>query len=313
MGRPSQDHQGTTSHEGTAHDAASWFALLLDDNAAEEDHQRFRQWLLADPSHAEAYARMEKLWQRAAFEQHPADKPPTRRTLLKTVSGTLAVAAIAGSGLIWSRRPDMSTGIGETRLVRLDDGSTVELSAASSISLRFSRFERRIVLQAGEAYFTVATDPSRPFIVEAGALRATALGTAYSVAITSERTSVSVTQHQVRVEVDGRMMDIGEDQTLDWSNDGQTSISTGETETRLAWRSRNLVFLARPLSEIVEEINRWRNGHLLILDPVLARRQVTAIIDVNDLADIDKTLQQGLPIALSSYTPYLTLVSAIKS
>lgn len=307
-----QQNSNMTTGKDASREAAAWFALLLDDKATEADHQNFRAWLLADTRNAEAYARMEKLWARAAFEQKPVEAASSRRTFLKTAVGTFVVAAAGGSGWLWTRQSDFSTGTGETNAIRLEDGSTIELSAASSISIDFTPSLRRVVLRRGEAYFTVTPDLRRPFVVEAGELRATALGTAYSVSMSSERTSVAVTEHSVRVEANGRLIDLIEGQSLDWAANRFGRVSSDETDSRLAWRERRLVFLARPLGEIVEEINRWRDGHLFILDPILARRTVTAIIDLNDMADIDKTLEHGLPIALSSYSPYLTLVSAKK-
>ncbi len=300
------------SDNDASREAAAWFARLLDEHATEMDHQGFRAWLLADNRNAQAYARIEKLWERAAFEHKPAEQSGSRRSFLKTATGALVIATAGTSGWLWTRQPDFSTGTGETNAIRLEDGSTIELSAASAVSIDFTPTLRRIVLRSGEAYFTVAPDARRPFVVEAGELRATALGTAYSVSISSGRTSVAVTEHSVRVEAHGQMIDLAEGQALDWAADRFGPVTSSEIDSRLAWRQRRLVFLARPLGEIVEEINRWRNGHLVILDPTLAQRPVTAIIDVNDMADIDKTLEQGLPIALSGYTPYLTLVSAKK-
>ncbi len=307
-----QPNSSQTRDEDASREAAAWFARLLDERATESDHQSFRAWLLADSRNAEAYARMERLWERAAFEQKPVQVSGSRRAFLKTAAGSFVVATVTGSGWLWTRRPDFSTGTGETHAIRLEDGSTIELSASSSVTVNFTSTARRIVLHSGEAYFTVAPDVRRPFVVWAGDLRATALGTAYSVSIFSERTSVAVTEHNVRVEAHGQMIDLSEGQSLDWADNRFGRVTSDETDSRLAWRERRLVFLSRSLGEIVEEINRWRDGHLIILDPILARRKVTAIIDVNDMAEIDKTLEQGLPIALSSYTPYLTLVSAKK-
>ncbi|MDP9835486.1 transmembrane sensor [Neorhizobium huautlense] len=308
MGKSTHTDLPDDAGDGTAHKAATWFAHLLDPATPQSDYARFRDWLEADESHAEAYARIERLWGQAAAE--PLRAGGTRRTFLKTAGGVVLLAGIGAAWTAGMRRPDFSTGTGEIRTVSLPDGSTAQLSAGSAISIDFHGSTRSVVLHAGEAYFTVAPNAGRPFIVEAGPLKATALGTAYSVAITPERLSVAVTEHDVRVEVDTQRLDLGEGDAVDYEKGRLGTVIREETEGRLGWRKRQLVFLARPLGEVVAELNRWRAGRLVVLDQALADRRVTAIIDVNDIARIDRTLEQGLPITLTHYTPLLTVVSA---
>lgn len=303
-------------------EAAMWFARLLDDKAPEADYVLFRQWLEADERNAQAYARLERLWAATGSETFPhhkgqpdrdqADRGTSRRGLLKATS---AAILLSGGGLTaWTvlDRADYSTGTGELKTVILEDGSRVELSAASAISVDFNAGARRITLHKGEAFFSVVADEIRPFIVQAGDVRATALGTAYSVAITPERTSVAVTEHTVRVDAGGRHVDLGEGDAIDVENGMLGSVGNGEAENRLAWRSRQLVFLARPLSEVIAEVNRWRRGNLMLRDAQLASRRITIVIDLKDIEGIDLTLEQGLPITLTDYTPLITLVSARK-
>lgn len=317
MGGPAEMGSNGEDSDRASSEAALWFARLLDDDTPQTDYALFRNWLDADERNAQAYARLERLWAAAGSEIVPShksrsDKGVSRRGLLKATSTAIL---LTGGGLTaWTLldRADFSTGTGELKTVALEDGSRVELSAASAISVDFAASARHITLHRGEAFFTVVEDPARPFVVQAGDVRATALGTAYSVAITSERTSVAVTEHTVRVDAGGRHIDLGEGDAIDVENGRFGTIGTGEAENRLAWRSRQLVFLARPLSEVIAEVNRWRRGNLILRDPQLASRRITIVIDLKDIEGIDLTLEQGLPITLTSYTPLITLVSARK-
>lgn len=309
MGKSTQTDLPDDVGDSVTHEAATWFAHLLDPATPQSDYARFRHWLEADERHASAYARIERLWGQAAAEPTRTGDG-ARRTFLKTAGGVLL---LAGTGAVWTfgaRRPDFSTGTGEIRTVSLPDGSTALLSADSAISIDFQGSARSVTLHAGEAYFSVMPNAGRPFLVEAGPLKATALGTAYSVAITPERLSVAVTEHDVRVEVSGQGLDLHEGDAVDYENGRLGTVIREETEGRLGWRKRQLVFLSRPLGEVVAQLNRWRDGRLVVLDQALANRRVTAIIDVNDIPRIDRTLEQGLPITLTHYTPLLTLVSA---
>jgi transmembrane sensor len=327
MSGPAETGSDGEGGDRASRDAAIWFARLLDDDTPQTDYAAFRAWLEADERNAQAYARLEKLWAAAGSEIIPShksqrdkgapdkgvsDKGVSRRGLLKATS---AAILLTGGGLTtWTLigRADYSTGTGELKTVMLEDGSRVELSAASAISVDITASMRRIILHHGEAFFSVTEDPARPFIVQAGDVRATALGTAYSVGIISGRTSVAVTEHTVRVDAGGRHIDLGEGDAIDVENGRLGAIGTGEATNRLAWRSRQLVFLARPLSEVITEVNRWRRGNLILRDPLLARRRITIVIDLKDIEGIDLTLEQGLPITLTNYTPLITLVSARK-
>jgi transmembrane sensor len=322
MGGPAEMGSDEEGGDRAAREAAMWFARLLDDGTPQSDYALFRTWLDADERNAQAYARLEKLWAAAGSEIAPShrsqsdksgsDRGVSRRGLLKATSAAILLSGGAITTWTLIGRADYSTGTGELKTVMLEDGSRVELSAASAISVDITASERRIILHHGEAFFSVSEDPARPFIVQAGEARATALGTAYSVAMTPERTSVAVAEHSVRVDAGGRHVDLGEGDAIDVQNGMLGAIDTGEAQNRLAWRARQLVFLARPLSEVITEVNRWRRGNLILRDPQLAQRRITIVIDLKDIEGIDLTLEQGLPITLTNYTPLITLVSARK-
>lgn len=310
MDTPPNDKISGIGADGSTKEAAVWFARLLDPAAPAEDFARFRVWLEADPANAQAYARLERLWAQAAFEPSTVEDRNSRRTFLKTASGVALIAATGGTVLTLAARPDFSTATGEVRTFMLPDGSQMQLSAASSASIDLTPSMRRIILHSGEAYFSVKAEPDRPFSVEAGPIRATALGTEYSVARFSDHVSVSVTQHSVVVEADGQKRRLGEGDAIDWRDHRLGAVLKDEAENRVSWRKKQLVFLARPLDEVIAEINRWRRGRLVIFDRGIAARPITAIIDLGDIDGIDATLEQGLPIKLSDYTPFMTLVSA---
>lgn len=306
-----RNQQNSTSEEIT-HQAAKWFARMLESDLADQEYSEFSDWLQSDERHAAAYAKLEKLWQTAGSEPLQPGSSSSRRTVLKTAGSLIALGAIAGGlGLHQIRKADFETGIGQRQLVTLDDGSEVELSAATSVSLAFSQKERRILLHSGEVYCRVAKDPTRPFVVQTGSMSATALGTAYSVRSYDDHgASVTVTEHDVLVETSGSSKMISAGETVDTLNCRILPILHGENENRLAWTRGSLVFLSTPLGEVISSLNRWRNGRLVILDDELATRLITAIIDVSRIETIDQTLADGLDLDVTNYTPWLTLVSA---
>ena len=111
------------------------------------------------------------------------------------------VAALCGGLAIWLllRASVYSTGIGEQRILRLADGSEVELNARSKIRVSLDKSGRTIELLSGEALFRVERDERRPFIVAARDMKVLALGTQFDVHL--KRTGATVTVVDGRVAV----------------------------------------------------------------------------------------------------------------
>lgn len=98
----------------------------------------------------------------------------------------------------------ITTGRGSTEQVALADGSTVTVNASSRLRypLQFPKDKRQVYLDEGEAYFKVATDPSRAFSVVSGKLTTTALGTAFNIRNYGgeQRITISLLSGKVKVE-----------------------------------------------------------------------------------------------------------------
>jgi ferric-dicitrate binding protein FerR (iron transport regulator) len=88
----------------------------------------------------------------------------------------------------------------DKQLVKLPDGSTVVLNAGSELTYTsdFAVATRQVTLK-GEGFFDVAHDPRHPFIVKAGTLTTTVLGTAFNINTTDSKTVVTVTRGRVEV------------------------------------------------------------------------------------------------------------------
>ena len=71
--------------------------------------------------------------------------------------------------------------VGEQRTIQLEDGSRIILDTGSEVAVRFTGGRRSVTLNNGQAMFDVEGDPARPFIVDAGDTRVTAIGTRFDV------------------------------------------------------------------------------------------------------------------------------------
>ncbi|CAD6877225.1 hypothetical protein [Methylomonas albis] len=291
--------------------AEYWLALRESPFYDSEQEKLWQAWLAASRENLEAWQQTQRFFRRVET-LNPAHLSRIERRVQKA-SGT--AAAKAGRGLWawpiaaclmlalclgWAFNAgyfaDFRTGTGELRKIQLSDGSTVILNTASSLSVAFSERQRVIHLHGGEAYFKVAADAARPFEVLSSGGRVRALGTAFDIKQWQGNLAVTVYEHSVRVAFSG-----GE--TLERLAEGQRVVSAGgktgvpeavNLKQAAAWQERRLVFKEKPLQQVIDDLNRYRPGKILIADSALAGHLVTGVFDANEpeaaLSVIEKTL-----------------------
>ncbi|MCO3704983.1 FecR family protein [Pseudomonas aeruginosa] len=174
------------------------------------------------------------------------------------------------AGVSWLA--DHATGKGEVRILRLVDGSEVELDAQSAIDVAYDSRERRVRLLEGSAIFRAAPRAgreTRPFVVESAGGSTRALGTRFLVSRNDDGSvQVGVLEHRVAVALAhprtgtvGRR-ELGEGESLRYSAEGGVEAPLG--------------------------LNRYRPGHLLVAPGALAQRRVSGVFRV---ADLEASLQ----------------------
>lgn len=300
--------------------AVEWLARRHDPDITGFDADAFQAWLAASSRNRRAFAEVEALWQaggRTAITETAVGPALSRRAFARrALAAGIAALAVTGVGtLALAPEPaDFRTAPGETTRITLPDGTAVEMSTDTALRLVFSETERRIELLSGEAFFIVTKDTARPFRVAAGETEAEALGTAFSVARTDDGARVTVTEHSVAVTAGGERRVVTAGQHVVASAMGGRlrlgPIEGADIDRDLSWRAGKLVFLDRPLGEVVANLDRWRRGRTVILDSALAARPVTVVLDTRRAGNAVPILAQAVPLRWTDVTPYLTLVYA---
>jgi len=235
---PSTD-SGSGTAEAVEDVAAAWFWKKDSGNWTEQDQAEFEAWLNRSTAHRVAYLRLRAGWKGAArlqalgagiprgevpppgqwgndlylggkhaAKQTPADAAGFRRKPgFKPLRWAVAAAAILAVSVAFYARythlpwtSEYSTAVGELDTVSLPDGSRVTLNTDTRIHVDLGDKERRIDLRRGEAFFVVAKDATRPFVVYADDKRVTAVGTQFSVRRDADDIQVVVTEGRVKLE-----------------------------------------------------------------------------------------------------------------
>ena len=227
------------------------------------------------------------------------------------------------------------TDTGIQKIVTLSDGSSVFLDSETFLSFQFSGNSRRIELQKGRALFDVAHDPDHPFIVYTDNISVRTLGTKFSVDKAIEnRVAVSVTEGSVLVEKKGAQQSDSVDQVLNASGDktitdrkfgpmenkgnlslsgavldsGQGMIIDGKSkafeirpldEQRTnSWIEGRLYFYMTPLSDVIDEVNRYLDLKVMIGDPSLNEAPISLNFDIKQRDLFLPTLVSAMAITV---------------
>jgi transmembrane sensor len=238
---------------------------------------------------------------------------PKRRTSPRRALGATAVAVFVATGLFIAfdgpmrLRADVIAGTGEMPNIRLADGSLMQLNAGSAVAYDFSGRTRLVHLLRGEAYFEVAPDSQRPFVVEAMGARVTALGTAFNVRLSGDFADVTVVEHAVEVastSLTSSAIRLQAGQEVACCADGHVgTVHSVDPAVALAWRRGQLVVDNATLESVVTEIARHFEGRIVIASTELAQRRVSGTFAVSDPDAAFELLRQSLGIEVTRLGP----------
>lgn len=321
--------------------AAAWIAQR-DAGFSAEEAAEFKRWCEADPLHAAAVNRLEAVWAslqelrdfRPEAVTHPDPDllaPAARRHRLlqfpvATALATLAAAVVLVFAWMESSRiyrspanatesQSYSTTTGGYQRVALADGSVVEMNANSQVRVHYSAAERRATLLQGEAHFIVASNPKRPFWVDAGNVAVRAVGTAFNVRRAPSEVEVLVTAGRVQVDRDSVPLSLGPSTPVlaaGWRAviamnstiaPHVEQLGVARMRDALAWQSSRLVFVDTPLAEAIEEFNRRNDVQVSLADPDLGSMPIGGSFNADNVESFVRLLSSNGDIQVERPAP----------
>lgn len=300
--------------------AAEWLERRDRADWSENAQHELDTWLDESTANFLAYHRVATAWGRAerlvALEPRqfqPAstdDRSLVRSTLLRAAVLVAAVALIVSVGAGLSLLPDkhtFSTSIGGRQIVRLADGSSVELNTDTVFHTDLGISHRSGWLEKGEAYFDIAHDAGRPFVLTAGHQKITVLGTKFLVRDEPSRLEVAMLDGRVWFESGGdpsaRSAVLASGDVLVATAD---SIAiTRETHRQLSgelgWRSGLLVFRNTPLAEAARQYNRYNRQKILVADTSAAKLMISGALPATDTQEFLHIAQKFFGLRVKNY------------
>ncbi|MBL8268413.1 FecR family protein [Steroidobacter sp.] len=337
-----------TAHEDAYAAAAEWHSRLDEDDSA-RTYAEFDAWLSADPRNKAAFEAVEQTWSSLSAARVDARVLKMRREALSathrlrffrvaTAAAVVGVAvAIAYAVAPLVRDVDTAspaiimgsvteggafrTAVGERSTITLSDGSSVVLNTNSRIDVRFTPERRSVRLLAGQAWFQVAKNPNRPFVVEAGDRRVTALGTAFDVRMDS-RDSVQVTLAEGKVSVEPILSPLARlinappvpellvaGEALIVSDDASVEKRKADVAKVVSWRQGQVVFDNDTLEAAIAEINRYSATRIELADPELGQLRVSGVFKAGHSESFVETVTGHYPLQVAAREPSRILLT----
>lgn len=294
--------------------ALDWVRRLAAGRMTHADGELLKRWCRADPAHAAAFATAQRRWQqlvlagemvlardpdasRAGAARTPAETRRTpraqvdRRRFLGGMVGAAGATAVAFALVepplgLWPSarelRADYRTATGEQRRVMLAGNVPVELNTRTSIALRGSSSSPGFDLIAGEAAID-ASASANVVEVAAGAARTRIRHGQVEVRRMASLVCVTCINGQATVVHAAGTVPMRARQQLTYDDRALQALVNVDAEAMPAWREGYLRFRDTPLGDVINEINRYRPGKVVLLKTQLETRPVNGRFQIHAL------------------------------
>jgi RNA polymerase sigma factor (sigma-70 family) len=234
---------------------------------------------------------------------------PGRRRSLGALLGLAGLGLSGGLGWQLYRQIHVqwqlqcASGRGEQSSRGLPDGSMLLLDAMSRADVHYFAARRTVKLTQGAAFFEVARDPERPFVVQAGTVRITVLGTRFGVELTeapdgadggTAGVTVQVESGRVRVESAGGRYELQAGQGLQLQGASVTPLQALPQDAA-SWRRGELVFTRNTLGEALQRLSRYSSWSLEA-SPEVAGLAVSGRVRIAQTQAWVQALPRALPV-----------------
>lgn len=256
-----------------------------------------------------------------------------RRVTVRCVMVSCAAAVLVVTGWVgatflerskaWQGELAYATAPAQRQSVLLPDGSRVTLGADSAIGVELRSDRRMLRLTRGEAYFQVAKDAKRPFVVSAGEARVRAVGTEFNVRLGARRTVVAVAEGVVRVSAPSYlaetsngtsgtgaerhlqessilvMAQLGAGQAVAYEDEsGLQALPAGDASLAVTWLGGRRQYRNEPLRYVLADVNRYTGRRVEVANDATGALKFTGTLSVESSDAWFKALAIALPVTI---------------
>ena len=307
--------------ESIEKEAYEWVRRFASGKASEADLKALELWSAKNPEHRKVFQRVSLTWeglgpvtaelsQEGAFFRRkdvlarlatPASSRLRRRALIGggLAASAAVVAAVAvqpplGLWPSWAElTADYRTATGEQRRVVLPSGVSIAMNTRTSIALQPNVGQAsRIELISGEAMIATQTADAAPFIVDAGGGRVVATNACFNMWCDSRAVCVTCLGGAVTVERGANTLPLSPGQQVIYADGEIGQVATINPDIVTSWLNGMVVFRYTPVAQVIEEVNRYRPGKIILTNATLGRQQINARLRIQDIGRVVSQIQE---------------------
>lgn len=296
--------------------AIAWHLQINTSEANARECVAFKTWLKQDTLHADAYQRVDNMFQ--PFERVDAKaakrsidvvlKAERKLNARKHLSGialgaTLFIAVSAGLQMPVTKimLADNKTAVGEIKTIALSDNSRIVLNTNTALDVAFNGEQRIIKLYKGEVFVEVAKDANRPFLVETEHGSARALGTQFVVNVEQDNTIVGVVESKVEAcnapsylatlsKQQRHCVTLHPNQRVNISQQSLSKVQAVDASAMSGWVSGTVMYDNQPLPTVLNDLQRYSPEKLVFSEATLQHIKVSGVLPINNIPHAISTL-----------------------
>lgn len=304
-------------------EALAWILRLKSGEATVADAEALARWRAEHPDRDAAFREAARIWQllgpAVAAAVRASDLQPARRPLLArraVLCGALAASVAAAAVMVrppldlWPSlselAADFRTAKGERRRIVLAGEVVIDLNTQTSLSRRGS--DRQLDLLAGEALVTCRRSPAGQLELAAAGGSVVAEDADFAVRCDNGAVTVSCLSGTVEVQHRAGSVKLAAGLQTDYSARSISQPIVSDAEVATGWMSGRLVFKDRPLGQVIDEVNRYRSGRIVVIDSTVARRTVNATFHLDRLDDVIAQIRDAFGVSVTTLPGGLVLI-----
>lgn len=286
-------HDELSALEREAH---AWIRRLTSGEATASDAAALQRWRSQSPAHAAAFFEASRFWkafgsagqsllddERATSRRARAGGGSPIMSRRAVVGGALAATAAAIMVVhppldlwpsLFELRADYRTGVGEQREVAVVDGVAVQMNTRTSISLGSGDASGTVELIAGEASFKVADRRTETFSVIAAGGKTTSTEAQFDVRVDGASVCVTCLANEAHVEHRAQRIVLKSRQRVTYGDGGLGDVVAIDPSIAAAWQQGLIICNMTPLADVIQELNRYRSGRIVLLNAEFGRNPV---------------------------------------
>lgn len=339
--------QSTIEQEALQREAYQWVMRLTSGDATKADAEALNRWRQTSQAHRRAFAEANLLWEKLrpvaaeaaartpplASQPHPVlvNSPKVSNRLIgrRAFLGGALAASAAAVGYVAVQPPfnllpslgemtaDYRTGVGQQQQITLQDNVSVQLNTRTSIALlspeksegKGQDQANRIELISGEAAVATRSQILKPFTVVAAQGRTVATNARFNVRHDGATICVTCLEGDLRVEHLGQVLRVPMRQQIVYDATGLGTATNADPDMVTAWQRGLLVFRNDPLAHVIDEVNRYRPGKIILINADLGRRPVLATFRIDRIEEVVPRLQAVFSVQVRNLPGGIVLVS----